>query len=590
MSEIESYPEALPQDLNTIRNPLDTEFLKITAPDGTSGDVFGYSVSLSGDTMVVGACLDGPGSAYVFERNYGGSDNWGEVTKLTASDGALNDYFGWSVSINGDTIVVGSFFDDVGGRPDQGSAYVFERDYGGPDNWGEIKKLTASNGLANDRFGSSVSVFGDTIIVGAYGDDVGASDQGSAYVYERNLGGSNFWGEVTQLTASDGAATDYFGVSACIYGDTAVVGAYGDDIGATTDQGSVYVFERDWGGPGNWGERIKKVSSDGGTFDFFGNSVSVSGDILVVGAYYADVGGSSWQGAAYVFERDLGGTDNWGEVTKLTAGDGSAFDYFGNSVSIYGDTAVIGSYYDDVGANGDQGSAYVYGRDEGGTGNWGQVTTLTASDGAASDMFGNSVSVFGDTIVSGANGDDIGASTDQGSAYIFRISLSYNILLNEGWNLVSLPLTQQDTSIDNALNSILGKWDCIQAYNTTDHDHWKTNSTFRPYQLNDLDSLDHRIGFWINITESGVILTVNGNVSGSTNILLYAGWNLVGYPTLTKRTIQDALAGTGYDVPVEGFNASAPYRIFPLADTYMMQPGEGYWVHVPADTVWVVDW
>jgi hypothetical protein len=191
----------------------------------------------------------------------------------------------------------------------------------------------------------------------------------------------------------------------------------------------------------------------------------------------------------------------------------------------------------------------------------------------------------------GAPTDDIGASGDQGSAYIYKPSSSFNIPLNEGWNLISLPLAQSDTSIDQVLPGITGKWDCIQAYNATDPDHWRTNQTSRPAQLNDLDALDHRIGFWINITEpGGTTLTVNGTQQSSTSIQLHAGWNLVGYPSLTPRAISTALAGTGYDMPVEGSNASAPYRISPLADTYMMQPGEAYWVHVPGDTTWVVDW
>jgi hypothetical protein len=166
----------------------------------------------------------------------------------------------------------------------------------------------------------------------------------------------------------------------------------------------------------------------------------------------------------------------------------------------------------------------------------------------------------------------------------------HNIPLDEGWNLISLPLEQRDGAISEVLSSIDGKWDCIQTYDALSPDPWKTNATFKSAALNDLHTLDHRIGFWINTTEPGVTLIVSGDLPTSTSIPLYTGWNLVGYPSLVERDIATALVGTGYDLPVEGYNATAPYHISPLADTYMMKPGEGYWVHVPADTVWVVDW
>lgn len=165
----------------------------------------------------------------------------------------------------------------------------------------------------------------------------------------------------------------------------------------------------------------------------------------------------------------------------------------------------------------------------------------------------------------------------------------YEIMLTEGWNLISLPLIQIHESIDSVLYSIDGKWNCIQVYNSTDQDHWKSNKTFRPDQLNDLGSLDHKIGIWINITGPNVILTVYGYESISTAIPLHAGWNLVGYPSLSNETIGNALWGTGAD-RVEVFDPAEPYLIKEIGPTYIMQPGEGYWVHVPADTVWVVDW
>ena len=166
---------------------------------------------------------------------------------------------------------------------------------------------------------------------------------------------------------------------------------------------------------------------------------------------------------------------------------------------------------------------------------------------------------------------------------------TYNIPLTPGWNLISLPLIQSDESIGSVLSSIAGKWDCIQVYNATDNsDHWRSNATFKPDQLNDLKTLDHTMGFWINITVA-CTLEVTGVEPSSTSIPLYAGWNLVGYPSLSNKTVSHALWGTGAD-RVEAFDAGQPYNLIEVGAAYIMQPGEGYWIHVAADTIWTVDW
>ena len=164
----------------------------------------------------------------------------------------------------------------------------------------------------------------------------------------------------------------------------------------------------------------------------------------------------------------------------------------------------------------------------------------------------------------------------------------FDIPLQHGWNLISLPVRQLNWSIDSVLESIAGKWDCIQTYDQTTSS-WKSNIIGRPDSLNDLNEMNHLRGYWVNITEPGATLTVKGDKFGSTlSIPLKAGWNLVGYPSLVEKSISDALTGTGYD-RVEGFNATAPYRLSQLADSYLMKPGEGYWIHVPADSTWTVD-
>jgi len=167
-------------------DPVFTQTKKLLADDGAAYDYFGESVSISDDTLVAGSDAsngDGAGAAYIFARNQGGANNWGLVKKITASDGEAFDYFGISVSISGDTVVVGAFYDDDKGT-NSGSAYIFKRDQGGANQWGQVKKITASDGAAGDYFGWSVSISDDTLVVGASDDDDNGIDSGSAYVFK----------------------------------------------------------------------------------------------------------------------------------------------------------------------------------------------------------------------------------------------------------------------------------------------------------------------------------------------------------------------------------------------------------------------
>jgi hypothetical protein len=380
----------------------------ILASDGAAADQFGNSVAISGDTVVVGAYVDdvvasvNQGSAYVFTRS---GTTWTQQQKLTASDGAANDRFGSSVGISGDTVVVGAPLHKVGSNLDQGSAYVFTKTGA---TWTEQGQLTASDGAAGDRFGGSAAISSDTVVVGAALDTVGSNGaQGSAYVFTRN---GTTWTEQQKLTANDGAANDYFGSSVAISGDTVVVGAYWDDFGANPDQGSAYVFTRSGT---TWIQQQQLTASDGAAVDQFGSSVAISGDTVGVGAWSDDILANPDQGSAYVFTRS--GT-TWTQEQHLMASDGAANDNFGYRVAISGDTVVIGAVSDSVGANAFQGSAYVFTRS--GT-MWRQQQKLTASDGAGGDRFSVSVSISGDTLVVGADLDDVGANLDQGSAYIF---------------------------------------------------------------------------------------------------------------------------------------------------------------------------
>ena len=327
------------------------------------------------------------------------------AAKLTASDGGPSDEFGHSVSVSGNTALIGAPNDDDVAS-NAGAAYVFVRS---GSSWTEQEKLTALDGAGSDEFGYVVSLSGDTAVVGAYRDDDAGSTSGSAYVFGRS-GGS--WSQQEKLTAADGASSDEFGFAVAVSGDTAVIGAPNDDDDGS-NSGSAYVYV---GSGGSWTSQEKLTAGDSAVDDEFGFSVSVSGDTAVIGAPDDDDDGSN-SGSAYVFVRS---GNSWTQQEKLTASDAAANDNFGFAVSVSVDTAVIGAYRDDD-AGSTSGSAYVFVRSGS---SWTEQQKLTAGDAAAGDSFGFAVSVSGDTAVIGARNDDDDGS-NSGSAYVFVRSGSW---------------------------------------------------------------------------------------------------------------------------------------------------------------------
>ncbi len=320
--------------------------------DGAAFDFFGDSVSLSGTTGLVGASSDddnggSSGSAYVFRNLDTASGTVTEQVKLTASDGAKDDLFGFSVSLSGTTGLVGARGDDVYGLF-SGSAYVFRNLDTASGTVTEQVKLIPSDGVTVANFGRSVSLSGTTGLVGAWVDDVNGNRSGSAYVFRNLDTASGTVTEQVKLTPSDGAAGDEFGWSVSLSGTTGLVGANGDDDNGSSS-GSAYVFRNLDTASGTVTENVKLTASDGAANDVFGRSVSLSGMTGLVGAPGGDVNGIN-SGSAYVFRNLDTASGTVTEQVKLTASDGASDDGFGHSVSLDGDSFLIGA--DDAGTAG----------------------------------------------------------------------------------------------------------------------------------------------------------------------------------------------------------------------------------------------
>ncbi|MGC1377895.1 MAG: FG-GAP repeat protein [Anaerolineales bacterium] len=442
---------------------IDAQQAYVKASNTDAEDNFGAAIAISGDTLVVGAPYEASsatgvngdqgdntasnsGAVYVFTRN---GSVWSQQAYIKASNAEAYDDFGSSVAISGDTLVVGAYGESSnatgvdGNQTDNsadlsGAVYVFTRSSG---IWSQQSYIKSSNTGANDYFGGSVAISGDTLVVGAVGeasnatgvngsqDDNSVYDSGAAYVFTRS---GTTWSQQAYLKASNTGESDWFGGLVTISGDTLAVGAAGEGSNATgvngdqnnnlaSDSGAAYVFTRSGS---NWSQQAYIKASNTSKNDQFG-SVAISGDTLVVGAPGEDSSATgingdqtdNWatdSGAAYVFTRS--GSD-WSQQAYLKESNTAQGDGFGGAVAISGEKLVVGA--------GDE-TAYVFARN----GNdWGQQIYLQASNADAQDSFGYSVSIAGDTVAAGApheasnatgiNGDQLDNSAMRsGAAYI----------------------------------------------------------------------------------------------------------------------------------------------------------------------------
>jgi len=346
----------------------------------------------------------------VWPENGNVSGHISDYVLATSNDGDGDDYFGATVSISGNYAIVGAPFDDVGGNMDQGSAYVFINT---GTTWVQQTKLTASDGAALDYFGRKVSIHGNYAVISAPQSYTTASNQGSAYIFMKS---GTSWIQQAILTASDGDENAFFGYGAFMFEDYVIIGSPGKKVGPNSNQGSAYVFQRNGS---TWTQQAILLAADGNAEDFFGTSVSMNGLYVVVGASYDQVGLNTNQGSGYIFLRS-GST--WAQQAHLIAADGQLNDHLGISVSIFGDYAVLGAEWAEIMSNYHQGSVYLFSR----TGStWTQKLKLVAPNGSANALFGFSVFLTSDYLIVGAYNAESTADCEAtpvmtGLAYIYK--------------------------------------------------------------------------------------------------------------------------------------------------------------------------
>lgn len=421
-----------PQDWN--------QNLKITATERASDVYFGASAAIYGDFAIIGAnqenkdaneenTLSKAGAAYIYKNNEG---NWEFYQKIVSNDRNVGDFFGYSVAIDGDYIVVGAPQEDedengINTKPNTGSVYIFKNIEG---EWTQIQKICASDRNSDDLFGWSVSISGNNIVVGAFQqgkDEQGLNQKdkaGAAYVFEKQV---DNWTQTKKLVANDRSAADYFGATVSIYENSIAIGAYLQDQNATNnnyimDAGAVYVFFQQGG---NWVQTQKLVANDRRTESYFGNSVSINNNYIIVGAF-SDSENSNLQtaGAAYVFKYNAG---TWQQQAKLKSNDLEKGDNFGKSVAINNEYALIGAINEDHDLNGgnmlfNAGAAYLFKLTNN---SWAQIQKICPNDRGSTDAFGYAVAIGNYNFIVTANQEDHDINGENplmnpGSAYIFR--------------------------------------------------------------------------------------------------------------------------------------------------------------------------
>lgn len=449
----------------------------LTGVPRSEDDRFGRSVALDGDTAVVGAPRDSNavervGAVYVFERNQGGTNNWGQVSRLQPVDLALSDEFGNAVAVSGSNLIAGAWRQDQPAAPDEqnGAAYLF-RQMAGP-SWTQIRKFTSPNPAIFGRYGSGVAIDGHHVAIGEPSTSFpglsapGLDLDGRAYVYERDQGGADQWGLVREIRIPNDETPNLFAAGVSVSSNTLLCGDPGDNkSGAGIFGGMAYAFEKNHAGSNQWGLVSRLIPTEYERDAFFGTAVAVDGDTMAVGMPFKDVLGVVGNGGiTYIYERNRGGLEEWGLTVSvysepLLATTGAQA---GTSLSISDDRLAVGARAF-PGTNGmiaGSGAVFLHERNQNGTNQWGRIKTLTPADPGSNNNYGAAVALKGDVLVAGAPGKDTGA-VNAGSIYVhFRHHLASNSWNQLGEIQATSPVAfaqfGSSLAFDNSTNLIVG--------------------------------------------------------------------------------------------------------------------------------------
>jgi len=489
--------------------------IKRAASDTAGGDWFGYSVAIAGDYIVTGAVKenDEAGSAYIFYKDSGGVNNWGQQQKISVGS---TERFGVSVAIDGNYIVVGSELDSSG----SGRAYVYN--WSGT-SWDIQDTLKADDAAASDYFGISVSISGNYIVVGASGNSDGGDSSGAAYIFERT---GVSWNQEAKILASDAdtLANEFFGFAVSIDGDYVAVGAPGTSDTGGGAHGAAYIFLRNGD---NWNQQARVKPSVAGVAEL-GRSISLYGSTCAVGAPLNDESFETNVGAVYVFVRS--GT-SWSEESRIIASDYTSEDRLGSSVAIYDNYIVAGAPNE----NNYQGSVYSFLRS--GT-TWNQVDKQEASDGVGGgfdngNWFGYSVALNSNFAVFGSLLADLNSYTDAGSMYIYEtgvdLSLPVELISFEATNLVNyVELTWTTESEIENLGFIILKskaneenYQEIASYKDDKNLIGQGNSSYKTsYRFIDSEVNEKEV-YWYKLQD----VSYNGIITEYSAVKIYIGHN-----------------------------------------------------------------
>lgn len=404
---------------------LISKIKKLVPPDSVEELGFGRSVAISAGLAVVSRNFspqDDNGALYIYRKDKYGTSSWGLSRILRIRPSYDFKDFGKYVAIDGDTIAT-SAITKIEGDQTIREVFIFQQDKDDPDKWRMIKRLESPDEMYDEGFGElSLALYGDFLAVSDALDDETADNSGAVYLFHRDLGGSDNWGLVKKIKDDFPVVDDNWGKVLDLDEDMLIVRNYEPQEGGGTGPGSAELLYKDQLGSNNWGRLKRLFLEDGVAGDRYGWAAKVSGDFLVVSASHRDDKGTD-SGAVYIYQKHRGGTYNWGFLKKLVPSELKEYDYFGASLDLADDVLLVGAPGDDNGKGENAGLIYVYHRNKGGENNWGLSAKYIPDDGFENQMFGSYVATSQELALVGVP-EDNPSGEKSGSAYIIDVKQS----------------------------------------------------------------------------------------------------------------------------------------------------------------------